>query len=215
MKIVLLGPPGAGKGTLAESLRDTLGLLHISTGDILREEMKNGTPLGKEAKKFVESGGLVPDELVTRLIKNRLENDPKAKKGFLMDGFPRTQKQAEDLDKILKDLNQPVDCTLCLEASVKTVVQRLTGRRVCKQCGALYHMTNKPPKKEGVCDNCGGPLYQRADDNEETIQNRMKVYTESTKPIIEYYKAQGKLRSIDADTDSQTVRTAALKIING
>ncbi|HNV23350.1 MAG TPA: adenylate kinase [Candidatus Omnitrophota bacterium] len=215
MRIVLLGPPGAGKGTLATAIKDNLGLLHISTGDILREEMKNNTPLGQEAKRYVESGGLVPDELVTRLIKNKLENDPKAKKGFLMDGFPRTLKQAQDLDKILVDLKMPVEWTLCLEASLDVILQRLTGRRVCKSCGAVYHVKNMPSKKEGICDKCGGVLYQRTDDNEATITNRMKVYTESTKPIIEYYKTQGKLKVLNADKEAQEVKELALKNLNG
>ena len=215
MKIVLLGPPGAGKGTLATAIKDNLGLLHISTGDILREEMKNNTPLGQEAKRYVESGGLVPDELVTRLIKNKLENDPKAKKGFLMDGFPRTLKQAEDLDKILEDLKMPVESTLCLEASLNIILQRLTGRRVCKSCGAVYHVKNMPSKKEGICDKCGGVLYQRTDDNEATITNRMKVYMQSTKPIIEYYTTQGKLKVLNADKEAQEVKELALKSLNG
>lgn len=215
MRIVLLGPPGAGKGTLATAIKDNLGLLHISTGDILREEMKNNTPLGQEAKRYVESGGLVPDELVTRLIKNKLENDPKAKKGFLMDGFPSTLKQAQDLDKILVDLKMPVEWTLCLEASLDVILQRLTGRRVCKSCGAVYHVKNMPSKKEGICDKCGGVLYQRTDDNEATITNRMKVYTESTKPIIEYYKTQGKLKVLNADKEAQEVKELALKNLNG
>jgi len=215
MKIVLLGPPGAGKGTLATALKESLGLLHISTGDILRVEMKNNTPLGQEAKRYVESGGLVPDELVTRLIKNKLESDPKAKKGFLMDGFPRTLKQAQDLDKILEELKTPVDWTLCLEASMSVVLQRLTGRRVCKNCGALYHIKNMPSQKEGICDKCGGNLYQRTDDNEATITNRMKVYVESTEPIIEYYKSQGKLKILNADQEAQAVKEIALKSLNG
>ncbi|MDP8213530.1 MAG: adenylate kinase [Candidatus Zapsychrus exili] len=214
MKLVLLGPPGAGKGTLAEGLRDDLGLVHISTGDILRKEMKDETELGTEAKQFVESGGLVPDELVIKLIKNKLVNDKDTDKGFLMDGFPRTQKQAEDLDEILEELDKSVDHVLCLEASLEIVIERLTGRRVCKSCGAIYHMTNKPSKTEKICDFCQGELYQRSDDNEETIKNRMNVYSQSTAPVIEYYKSNGRLKTINADNSSFEVKSDALKIVN-
>ncbi len=215
MKIVLLGPPGAGKGTLAKGLKDHFNLMHISTGDMLREEMKNGTDLGKEAKKHIESGGLVPDEIVTKMVENKLSNDKNVKNGFMLDGFPRTRTQAEDLDKILKKINLPLDCVLSLEASLKIVLERLTGRRVCRACGALYHIKNMPSKKEGVCDKCGGELYQRADDNEKTIKNRMEVYTESTEPIIDYYKKQGLIKTLDANKEAEEVRDFTIKLFNG
>lgn len=214
MKLVLLGPPGAGKGTLAGFLKESLGILHISTGDILREEMKNNTPLGQEVKKFVENGALVPDEFVTKLIENKFTTDETLTAGFMLDGFPRTRIQAEDLDQILEKVNKPLDYTFYLEASLETVIQRLTGRRVCRACGALFHMINKPPQKEGVCDLCQGELYQRPDDNEETIKTRMDVYWKNTEPMIEYYQAQGKLKKISADNDSQGVRQSALNILN-
>ena len=215
MRIVLLGPPGAGKGTLAGVLKDTLGVLHVSTGDILREELKANTPLGQEAKKFIESGGLVPDEVVTKLIKNKLTNDSRAKDGFMLDGYPRTVNQAKDLDNILDKLGMPIDCALYMEATLGTILARLTGRRVCRGCGKIYHIVNMPSKKDGVCDSCGGEIYQRADDNEETIKIRMKVYTDSTAPIISFYEGQNKLKKVNADKDSQEVKEDALNIFNG
>lgn len=213
MIIVLLGAPGAGKGTLAGALKDTLGVVHISTGDLLREELKNNTPLGQEAKRYIESGALVPDELVIRLIENKL-NSSDVSLGVMLDGFPRNKVQAEALDRIMAERNQPVDVALYLEASLPVVIQRLTGRRVCRQCGALFHATNKPPKIEGKCDVCNGELYQRADDNEETIKKRMDVFLDNTRPMIEYYRAQGKLIMISADQDSQEVVKDAMKLFS-
>ena len=215
MIIVLLGAPGAGKGTLAGALKDQLGVHHISTGDLIRAEIKGATPIGLEIKRYVESGGLVPDEVVTRMIEGNVAATFNDGKGYMFDGFPRTAVQAADLDKILLGHKLAIDFALYMEASVDVVLLRLTGRRVCKVCGALYHLTNMKPKKDGICDKCGGALYQRADDNEATITNRIKVYTESTKPIIDYYKAQGKLKTIDADQDSKIVQATALKLLNG
>lgn len=214
MKLVLLGPPGAGKGTLAGNLKDKLDVVHISTGDILREEMKNNTALGQEAKQFIESGGLVPDELITRLVEKRLAQPDCQEKGCMLDGFPRTTTQAQDLDKILEKNGTAIDCVLNLEASLDVVLQRLTGRRICKGCGAIFHATNKPAKVEGVCDLCGGELYQRADDNEDTIRNRMNVYSENTKPIVDFYEKQGKLHKLNADTESTEVSEAGLKLLD-
>ncbi len=202
MRMILLGPPGAGKGTLAGLLKNKFGLLHISTGDILREEMKQGTPLGKDMKAYVDRGELVPDEIITKIIENTLTKAAKLSQGFMLDGFPRTQVQAKDLDKILETLKQPIGFALCMQASLPVVLERLTGRRVCRNCGALYHITNKPPKVAGKCDACGGELYQRADDNEKTIRNRMDVYTKNTQPIIEYYKKQKKLMTVNADQET-------------
>lgn len=199
MRIVLLGPPGAGKGTFAGQIKEKFGFAHISTGDILREEMKSGSPLGQEAKRYVESGGLVPDEVVTRLIENRLSKETTLDKGFMLDGYPRTEQQAKDLDAILARLKMPISHTLFMEAQLPVLIQRLTGRRVCRRCGALYHVTNMPPKKAGVCDACAGELYQRTDDNEETIRHRMDVYLKNTKPIVDYYAQQGKLRKVNAE----------------
>jgi len=202
MKIVLLGPPGAGKGSLAGLLKEKYSLAHISTGDMLREEIKKGTSLGVEIKALITSGALVSDELVTKLVEQRLANDPEIKKGYMLDGFPRTVKQAQDLDAILAKLNTPLDCVLDIEADADLLLKRLTGRRVCRKCGALFHMINKPPVKAGVCDACSGELYQRTDDNEETIKARMQVYQESTQPIIDYYAKQGKLKKLDGNLET-------------
>ncbi len=214
MIIVLLGAPGAGKGTLAGALKDQLGVHHISTGDLIRAEIKGGTSIGLEIKRYVESGGLVPDEVVTRMIEGKVVATAKDGKGYMFDGFPRTSAQATDLDKILTKNGMMVDFALYMEASIDIVLKRLTGRRVCKACGALYHLTNMPSRQAGICDTCGGELYQRADDNEETIKKRMTVYNDSTKPIIDYYKAQGKLKTINADHGADKVKAELLKILN-
>ena len=203
MKLVLLGPPGAGKGTLASSLKDSLKIEHISTGDILREEMKNNTALGKQAKEYIDRGELLPDEVVTKIIEQKLKKSGSNQQGFLLDGFPRTVQQAKDLDAILKRINKPLDYVLYLKATLPVIIQRLTGRRVCRNCGAVFHATNRPTKKTNICDECGGPLYQRADDNEETIRTRMDVYMNSTQPIIEYYEGQDKLLPLNADNESE------------
>ena len=215
MIIVLLGAPGTGKGTLATALKDQLGVHHISTGDLIRAEIKAGSAIGLEIKRYVESGGLVPDEVVTKMIDGKIAQTARDGKGYMFDGFPRTTAQAQDLDKILAKNGLKIDFTLYMEASLEIVLSRLTGRRVCKSCGALYHLKNMPSKKAGVCDKCSGELYQRADDNEETIRKRMTVYAESTKPIIDFYKAQGKLKTINAGGGADTVQAALLKILNG
>jgi len=210
-----LGPPGAGKGTLANLVKQEFGVVHISTGDILREEMKSGSPLGQEVKGYVESGGLVPDEVVTRLIENKLSQDPQAAKGFLLDGFPRTTPQAEDLDRILERLDKSLEVAVLMEAGLPVILQRLTGRRVCRQCGALYHVTNMPPKRENQCDRCGGELYQRPDDQEATIKNRLDVYWQKTAPIIEYYDVQKKLRKVNAEKDTRALLQDLITIVHG
>ena len=199
MRLILFGAPGAGKGTLAALLKEQYGLAHISTGDMLREEMRSGSSLGNQIKQFIEKGELVPDEVVTKLIEQKLTNGQSLSQGFMLDGFPRTQKQAEDLDRILKKVNSSIDFALYLESSRETIIKRLSGRRVCKKCGALFNKTFKPPKKEGVCDACGGELYQRSDDNEQTIKNRLQVYLENTAPIMEYYRRQNKLKTEDVE----------------
>lgn len=202
MRVVLLGPPGAGKGSLAGVLKEKYHLAHISTGDMLREEIKKGTTLGLEIKNLITKGVLVSDELVTKLVEQRLSQDTGLKNGYMLDGFPRTVKQAQDLDAILTKAKAPLDFALDMEANFDVLLKRLTGRRVCRKCGALFHMTNKPPLKAGVCDLCGGELYQRTDDNEVTIKERMKVYMESTQPIIEYYAKQQKLKSLDGNLET-------------
>jgi len=214
MKLVILGAPGAGKGTLAGFLKETFALYHISTGDILREEMKNNTALGQEVKGFVEKGDLVPDEVVTKLIENKFRSSAKFDKGFMLDGYPRTKTQAEELDRILKEVQQSIDFAIYLESTLPVIIQRLTGRRVCRNCGALYHIVNKPAQKDNVCDECGGELYKREDDNEETIKTRMDVYLMSTKPIIEYYESQGQLKKINGDQESGVVQKQLLEIFN-
>jgi len=202
MRVVLLGPPGAGKGSLAGLLKEKYSLAHISTGDMLREEIKKGSALGVEIKSLVTQGVLVSDELVTKLVEQRLRHDPDLKKGYMFDGFPRTVKQARDLDVLLAKADAPLDFALNMEADFNIILKRLTGRRVCRKCGALFHMTNKPPQKDGVCDLCGGEVYQRTDDNEETIKARMQVYRESTQPIIDYYAKQRKLKKLDGNLET-------------
>ena len=214
MNIVLLGPPGAGKGTLAALLKNTYRLAHVSTGDILREEMKRKTKIGQQIKRIVEDGKLVPDEVVTQLIENRVAKDKNAQQAYMFDGYPRTEVQAPELDRILAKRHQAIDYALYLEASLSVIIQRLTGRLVCRQCGALFHVKNKKPKKAGVCDNCGGELYQRADDNAETIKTRLDVYIENTKPILGYYRKTNKLITLNAGKDSTEVQQDLSKILN-
>ena len=196
MNLIFLGPPGSGKGTQAKMLVDKYGIPQISTGDILREAVKEGTPLGKEAKKYMDEGKLVPDEVVVGIVRERLK-EPDCTKGFILDGFPRTIPQAEALDKTLQEMGKGIDHVLSLEVDKEELVRRLSGRRTCKKCGAMYHIIFDPPKKDGVCDRCGGELYQRDDDKEETIRERLRVYEEQTAPLIEYYRKKGLLRPID------------------
>lgn len=210
MNIVLLGAPGSGKGSLAVLVKKSLGLEHISTGDILRDEIKKGSDLGHHAKSFIDQGKLVPDEVVTKLIEHKLVTDKSIENRYMLDGFPRTLKQAQDLDEILMRINQPLDYVLYLESTTSIIIQRLGGRRVCKSCGALFHIKNKPPKKEGVCDICGGVLYQRPDDNPETIETRLKIYFEATKPIISYYEKKALLRKMDSDLESDVLEDMLL-----
>ncbi len=212
MRLVLLGPPGAGKGTLAKLLEDRLGLLHLSTGDMLREEIKNNTPIGVEAKKLIDNGKLVSDELVNKLIKTRLSQ--KDADNYLLDGYPRTYAQALSLDVLLKDIKKPFHYVAYMETSVKLIIFRLNGRRVCKKCGAIFHVTNRPPRVQGQCDKCGGELYQRQDDNEETLKTRMKIYMEMTTPVIDYYQAKGKLIRIDGDAQSEILEAQLIKKFN-
>jgi adenylate kinase len=196
MNIILLGPPGAGKGTQAKRLIDKYGIPQISTGDMLRAALKEGTPLGLEAKKFMDQGALVPDSVVIGLVKERIQKQDCAK-GYMLDGFPRNVSQAEALDKMLGELSQKIDHVVCVEVPSEELVGRLTGRRTCRNCGAGFHVLFDPPKKEAVCDKCGGELYQRDDDNEATVTSRLKVYEDQTKPLIVYYEKQAKLRRIN------------------
>lgn len=196
MHILLMGPPGAGKGTQAERLVDEYKIPHISTGDMFRAAVKQGTELGKEAKRYMDAGGLVPDVVTIGIVREGLSK-PECGKGFILDGFPRTTEQAEALDGILKDAGITLTAVLNIEVPDSDLVERVTGRRICKSCGATYHVSFNPTKVEGVCDKCGGTLYQRDDDKEETVKNRLKAYHSQTEPLISYYKAQGVYVEID------------------
>ena len=204
MRAVLLGPPGAGKGTQAVRLVEKYGVPQISTGDIFRKNIKEGTELGKKAQEYMNAGGLVPDELVVDLVKDRLMQDDCAN-GYLLDGFPRTIAQAEQLDEFLKEQGTKLDAVINFEVGYDTLMERLTGRRLCKACGASYHIKNFPPKTDGVCDKCGGELIQRDDDTEETARKRIEVYEESTAPLIEYYTKSGDLKNFNAEKDASEV----------
>lgn len=192
-----MGPPGAGKGTAAKQLQSALGLVHISTGDMFREAIKEGTELGKLAKSFIDQGNLVPDDVTIGIVKERLSKDDCAN-GFLLDGFPRTLVQAEALEKISKEINRPIDVVVNLDCDQAELVRRISGRRVCKNCGAPYHVTSMKPKVEGVCDKCGGTLIQRPDDNEEALKVRLHHYVESTKPLLEFYSKLGLLENFNS-----------------
>ena len=195
--IILMGPPGAGKGTLAKQLMSALNLVHISTGDMFRDAIKAGTPLGKLAKSYIDDGHLVPDEVTIGLVKERLSQDDCAK-GFLLDGFPRTLPQAEALKELSKEINRPIEVVVNLDCDNQELIRRISGRRVCKTCGAPYHVVTLKPKVEGVCDICGGPLYQRADDNEEALKVRLEHYVQDTKPLLDFYANEGLLESFNS-----------------
>jgi adenylate kinase len=214
MNIVFLGPPGAGKGTQAKILIERYGIPQISTGDMLREHRAKGTELGKKAQEYMDKGQLVPDEIILGMVKERL-SQPDCQKGFILDGFPRTVAQAEALDKLLSEMGKKLDFALALIVPDDLLVERLTGRRTCKICGMMYHIKYKPPKVEGKCDVCGGELYQRPDDNEETVRNRLKVYHEQTAPLIEYYKNKGILREIDGSKSIEEITQHLISILEG
>lgn len=196
MYILLMGPPGAGKGTQAEKLIDEFKIPHISTGDMFRAAVSAGTELGKEAKKYMDAGGLVPDVVTIGIVREGLSK-PGCANGFILDGFPRTEEQAVALDGILKDLGIKLTGVVNISVPDSELVARVVGRRICKACGATYHVSFNPSKVENVCDKCGGNLYQRNDDKEETVVNRLHAYHEQTEPLIEYYKKQGLYKEID------------------
>ena len=212
LRAVLLGPPGAGKGTQAAKVIEKYNVPHISTGDIFRANIKEGTELGKKAQGYINEGKLVPDELVVDLVTDRLQQDD-CKDGFLLDGFPRTILQAEQLDEFLSKNGQKLDIVLNFKVRKDVLVERISGRRVCKACGASFHVVNVPPKKEGICDRCGGELIQRKDDNRETVGNRINVYESETAVLIGYYEKQGVLVDFDGEKSHEEVFADVVKAI--
>lgn len=212
LRTILLGPPGAGKGTQAVKIVEKYNIPHISTGDIFRENIKNETELGKKAKSYMDRGELVPDELVVEIATDRLTKDD-CKNGFLLDGFPRTIFQAEKLDDFLAKRGEKIDKVINIDVETEALVKRITGRRVCKSCGASYHVVNIPPKKDGVCDVCNGELVQRADDTEETVLNRIDVYNKQTKPLVDYYEKAGVIANIDGNKDLDDVLADIIKAL--
>ncbi len=204
MKIIMLGAPGAGKGTQAKMISEKYNLPHISTGDIFRANLKEGTPLGLEAKKYMDKGALVPDELTVRILLDRVAKDD-CSGGYVLDGFPRTIPQAEVLDKELTALSDKIDYAINVDVPDENIVKRMSGRRACPSCGATYHIVNIPPKKEGTCDVCGKELILRDDDKPETVQKRLDVYHEQTQPLEEYYKNKGVLKAVDGTRDMNVI----------
>ncbi|MEH7442706.1 adenylate kinase [Bacillus sp. JJ1122] len=204
MNLVLMGLPGAGKGTQADKIVVKYNIPHISTGDMFRAAIKEGTELGLKAKSFMDKGELVPDEVTIGIVRERLSKND-CGNGFLLDGFPRTVAQAEALDSMLADLDKKIDFVINIDVDQSILMERLTGRRICKNCGATYHLVFNPPSQEGVCDRCGGELYQRADDNAETVQNRLDVNIQQTKPLLNFYEDKGYLRNINGQQDIDKV----------
>lgn len=212
MNLLIMGPPGAGKGTQAEVLVKELEITHISTGDMFRNAIKVGTEMGKKAKEYMDKGELVPDQVVIGMVKDRL-SQPDCKKGFLLDGFPRTVEQAGALDKTLDSLGIKLDGVVNIVVPLDKLMARLTGRRVCKGCGASYHVLFNPPKAEGKCNSCGGELYQRSDDNEESVGTRLRAYEEKTQPLIDYYKNKGVLLNFNGDQEIKKVLDDIIKAL--
>ncbi len=213
MRLLLMGPPGAGKGTQAEGLVKKYSIPHISTGEIFRAALREGTPLGLQAKDYMDKGQLIPDEIVVAIVVDKLESE-ECVSGFLLDGFPRTLPQAEAITQRLVGMGVNIDAAINIEVPAKILIERLTGRRVCQKCSSTYHLKHNPPQVRGVCDTCGGELHQRDDDTLETVQERLEVYNRQTQPLIDYYRQQGILISVDGTQEIQAVLeaiTAALK----
>lgn len=212
MKIIMLGAPGAGKGTQAKQIADKYQIPHISTGDIFRANIKNGTELGKKAKEYMDQGALVPDELTCDLVMDRIKQDD-CKNGFVLDGFPRTIPQAEALDNALKGIGEKMDYAIDVDVPDENIVNRMSGRRACLNCGATYHIVSIPTKVEGICDRCGSPVVLRDDDQPETVKKRLDVYHEQTQPLIDYYKEQDILRTVDGTQPMEDVFGAIVEIL--
>ena len=212
MKIIMLGAPGAGKGTQAKMIADKYGVPHISTGDIFRANIKNGTELGMEAKKYMDQGLLVPDERTGRMLLDRVAQDD-CKNGYVLDGFPRTIPQAEVLDSELTKLGDHIDYAINVDVPDENIVKRMSGRRACLTCGATYHIEHVPPKKEGICDVCGSELVLRDDDKPETVKNRLNVYHEQTQPLIDFYTEKGVLKTVDGTVPMEEVFAAITAIL--
>ena len=213
MNIILMGLPGAGKGTQASEIVKKFPIPHISTGDMFRKAIKDETDLGKEAKSYMDRGELVPDEVTVGIVKERISEDD-AKKGFLLDGFPRTIDQAEALNSIMAELDRNIDAVINIEVPEEELMNRLTGRRICENCGTTYHLVFNPPKVDGICDIDGGKLYQREDDNPETVSNRLSVNVKQSKPILEYYNNKGVLKNIDGSKDIDEVTNDVIDILD-
>ena len=213
MKIIMLGAPGAGKGTQAKMIAEKYDIPHISTGDIFRANIKNGTELGMEAKKYMDQGLLVPDELTVKILLDRVAKDD-CQNGYVLDGFPRTIPQAEVLDKALRERGDAIDYAVNVDVPDEHIVRRMSGRRACLSCGATYHMEHIPPKKEGICDRCGNELTQRDDDKEEIVLNRLKAYHDQTQPLIQFYKEKDVLKTVDGTKPMQEVFDSIAAILN-
>ena len=212
MKIIMLGAPGAGKGTQAKMIAEKYSVPHVSTGDIFRANSKNGTELGKEAKKYMDQGLLVPDELTVKILLDRVAQDD-CKNGYVLDGFPRTIPQAQVLDKALSELDDAIDYAINVDVPDENIIRRMGGRRACLTCGATYHVEHIPPKKEGICDACGSELVLRDDDKPETVKNRLDVYHKQTQPLIDFYEAKGILKSVDGTVPMEDVFAAITEIL--
>lgn len=212
MKIIMLGAPGAGKGTQAKMIADKYQVPHVSTGDIFRANIKEGTELGKEAKTYMDKGFLVPDELTVKILLDRVAKED-CKNGYVLDGFPRTIPQAEVLDKALSEMGDAIDYAIDVEVPDENIVRRMSGRRACLACGATYHIVHVPPKKEGICDRCGKELVLRDDDKPETVKNRLEVYHDQTQPLIDFYTKKGILKTVDGTQDMNDVFAAIVTIL--